>query len=1077
MVTAQEELQSLQSQVKQLDVDRLSKIDELRRTNALNVGLRKRINIDFGGREETLRNRIQAIKSSIKVAREQKLTESQRVTLVSQEVSRRAKDVDIVKQTARERKARESIIKQIQRTGISQEKKLKFEEEIRRGKKLAPITRRVQKEIRALPVAPLTPFGEEREFRGSITTIPAQQLAPVFGTPSGPVFGIREFEFGQRISAGERVAFRPGTVLLGGERRVLGELTESERRDLGSNILSEIAGGSAETLRSIGQEVVVVPKGRQVPSDFFQISRTTGERVFGAGQLTGPQLLAGVEREIRETKSPALRRARAISLEVFPAFTTADPFGLRTALLASEAFAVGSFGPGGFTARDPLGSEAFRAERRRIKEEAITLSFQPGGAELKVTVPTRLREILPSRSIITGAPPVQASLLAGAGVLAGGALAQVGLAVTTVPGIAVKTAPILAQTLPLISAPILAQALTPAVGLVGERIVSAEVSKSTRLVEREIEKGIDPRIARAVGGASLGSDIIKLGALAGGFQAGLSTGLPIKFRGAFEGQVKGSLFGDIPGITGGRGVIPIVTRVQVGGITTTTKVAGIKGGFTLAPGVSKGTIFKTQFFGVSRGFTITPGTTAITPSGQIETFLFGKGTAGLAPVERAFLQSGLGVALKTQTVRSEVVNPNLFRDVKGFQALSAPQKKVFIKTLGKQRSFEIFGSSSQQVQIPGGLGRPSKDIDIRFLKATGQAKAEIFFKSLKGVPGPKITLIKPGQITVGKGVKAVKLADIHGIDNPLGAIGAVKNPFGLQASQTKLTIGTKAGNIRISSLSQEGINKLASVGSLQPSGTIGPDPIKRIKDVADFLTIQTSLAQKLSPGVKVGALGNLQVFRTTAIQKFGPGVLTSGRQLLAFGPSIGPSAGALPSLSATAGGVGILIPPSPSVRGRGRVDFLSPSARISRPSVLSSPSGISRSISASVSISPSSVISRSVSRSISRSLSPSVSPSPASLLSTTTLVPPVILPLPRPRLAGGRGRRRRAGGQLTGFQAGLTARILGITAQKAPTELPGGLGFSVLGFRPIIEPRPRRPSKKRTKKVKKVTKKRRKKKK
>ena len=84
MVTPQDEVKDLQSQVKQLDVDRIGQIDDLRSRNALNLGLRRQINDRFGRREEVLRNRIASIQSSIRVAKQQQLTESQRKTLVSQ---------------------------------------------------------------------------------------------------------------------------------------------------------------------------------------------------------------------------------------------------------------------------------------------------------------------------------------------------------------------------------------------------------------------------------------------------------------------------------------------------------------------------------------------------------------------------------------------------------------------------------------------------------------------------------------------------------------------------------------------------------------------------------------------------------------------------------------------------------------------------------------------------------------------------------------------------------------------------------------------------------------------------------
>ncbi len=849
-------------------------------------------------------------------------------------------------------------------------------------------------------------------------TIEAQRLRGVSAQS-------RETNFGVTLQPGERLAFKPGT---------LGALTESQRITFGQEFLSAIGRGEFPTQEIRPQEVIAVPSGQRVPPGFALIDPSSGERVFGAFGETAGQIRTRIRRE-----GTTLERT---ALTIFPSITRADPLGLETlgvAISSAQQRVAGAFGR-----RFPRFAREFPAvdvgaKRTRREEEAIAMAFTPSGATL-VSTPR----------FLATSPIVQTAAFAGAGLVAGGIVAGVSETLTTIPTFApavargLQVAAVVAPTAAFVSPAILGPA------------AEAFVVRPTRKQVRDIREagGGDEDVFAAVGGKA-----INIAAFATGFGVGVREGLPIKIRGVQVGgetRVQGVFFD--PGLGGGKGVVPILTKSTIKQQVVTK--AG-ETSFRLVQG-------RTQF-GLAKGFSLgNPLEQSFTPSGNVETFLFRQSVKNLPLAERQFLNSALAITSKTQFASSPVVKAQSFRQVTSFQKLSPQGQKNLVRFIKQQQNFQVFGSSAQTVQLKGGLGRQPADIDIQFFGSTAKSKAKEFGKLLRLTEGgANVQISQQNQVSIKVAGKFQKILDVHGIDREI-APSAVKNPFGFSSEPRTIRVS----GIPTSRLSQEGVAKLASVGSLQPSGAIGPDPVKRLKDVADFFIIQRELAGTKVFG-KAAIDKQLILFKQAAVSKFGPEIFLERGPLLGFSatetPSavalLTPSAGVAASLSAPSK-VSFAASPSPSFSKsipRSISASVSASSVSASPSL--SPSSASPSPSRSLSLSPSVSTSASVSPSASSSPSPSVSPSGSPSVSPS--LSPSLSPSPSPSVSVPRpfgfipfvpfGRTRLFKGKTTGssfisrqpllFQPSFTAIQLGIFG---PTPLlPGGLGVSPFAIRAI----------------------------
>lgn len=450
---------------------------------------------------------------------------------------------------------------------------------------------------------------------------------------------------------------------------------------------------------------------------------------------------------------------------------------------------------------------------------------------------------------------------------------------------------------------------------------------------------------------------------------------------------------------GHKGVIPILTKAQVKAIPITKTVAGK----TVITGY-KPVAFKTAL-GVPKGAIISP-TGEFTPSGAVETKLFFKTLKNIPATQRQIIKGGFGLVEYTKGIKTKALKKDVFSVSEGFRKLSPAQQKVASQFLSKESGGrflvkgKVFGSGASEVQIKGGLGRQVKDIDFKLATKSADKVSKELVKLLNKVGGTKVSTVtgKEGQIVIGRGKSATKVFDIHGLDSIQDQIQAVKDPFGLSERGT-----IRVGKTNVNLLSQEGINKLASVSSLDPAGKVSAGASKtRIKDVGDFFRIQQSLIKKLSGVKKVKALKILETTKTASLKKFGIEAFEPAQQtfLGIEAPSdISPSIAILPTapiISASKIRVSPSISKTPSISPS---VFASPSIS---PSASISPS-ISPSISVSPSISPSISVSPSPSPSISVSPSPSpsisVSPSPSPSVSVSPSPSPSISVSPSPSLS------------------------------------------------------------------------------
>lgn len=621
---------------------------------------------------------------------------------------------------------------------------------------------------------------------------------------------------------------------------------------------------------------------------------------------------------------------------------------------------------------------------------------------------------------------------------------------------------------------------------VGATGVSATLKGTTAAREAKA-RGEDVAPAVILGA---GEPITQVGAFVIGVEPSTSP-IQIKTIKTPEGQLAiRSLVFKTP-FAGEKGVVPIFTKAQVGGLTKGKLVAGK----FVATGVKP--IYKTGF-GIPEGTFISP-TGEFTPAGAIETKLYLATLKNVPATQRQLIENSFKLTKLTVAatkVRGTTPNAEVLKVSKGFQQLSPAQQKAatqFIQKASGGRIIQkgkVFGSAASEAQIKGGLGRPIKDVDFQFKFESATGKTKSLVKILNAIPGKKVALVadKPGQVIIGKGKAAVKVFDIHGIDKVQTDIEAVKDPFGFGEQGT-----IRAGNININKLTQEGINKLASTSTLDKTGGVPGSTKNRIKDVGDFFRIQQALIKDLPVAKQAKALDLFNKAKSAAVVKFGKEAFApQQKEFLDISMSVfsTPSSG----LATTSIAPGIAVPPpspSPSVTPSGVPFTISPSVSVSpkaspivgsiapspspslpspsiSPSISISPStspSISPSPSPSPSISPSPSVSPSISAS--PSLSPSVSPSPSpSIVGEVIPPPPTGFPFPLIPLRFKRPKPKKRKGSRPGikFVPSITGAVLNLQLGATPKQLSVG-GFNPFQIRgvPLLE----KPKKKRKKKKKK----------
>lgn len=731
----------------------------------------------------------------------------------------------------------------------------------------------------------------------------------------------------------------------------------------------------------------LIPLNQEIPSNLVRIN-PSGERVYTEAGLTQQQLYNQIQENMKNLSVP-----EKIAFEIFPKLTPQDPAGLRTIFTA--AYGLGGVIGGSKTFSD-VGQDI-----SNIKAEAFAGIYTGGTGEKQISI-SKFELQSPVVQEIAIAP------LAAFGI--GATFKQLGLLATAFPAQAV---PIVSAALPLESFAISsAPYVLPA--------IVANYTLST--YEKGAAEGGLP-----LGLARLGNLTLSGATFSAGLTAGLQEGFPIQYASVSipSSNVEAAPIEISRGFFTSGGT-PLYTTTAVGYSDTGSLL--YQKGFGMPQSVSGFELASQQY----------------TPSGNIETSLYRQFVRSSLPeVESRYLESALSVSRATYGVRSPVLKAYDFQNVEAFRQLSPKGQEALIKYFNTEKSpFYIYGSSAQATQI----GKPytAHDIDLFYKDATAVEKATQI-QDILAQTESNVKIAGESQIefkspfTSGK---YVKILDIHSFESQ--EMGAVESPFGFKALPN-----IKAGNFEVTQLSQEGINKLASIGSLQPTPngvTVAPDFVRRFKDIADFPVIQEQLIKGKIFGV-AGAEQALAEFKSATIEKFGESALTStrGTLILARGteiplaftnsagrlifsgasasyisPSfdIGSSAfGAFmplkafpsvsPSRTSSAAFAAFMPEKSPSSPKSSSYNVASSLSPFVSPSV--SPSLSAYPISPSISPSPSGSPSRSPSPSPSfyPSISPSISPSPSgspspspspSLAPAPFIVPPFLFP---PFLFGG----------------------------------------------------------------------------
>ena len=392
-----------------------------------------------------------------------------------------------------------------------------------------------------------------------------------------------------------------------------------------------------------------------------------------------------------------------------------------------------------------------------------------------------------------------------------------------------------------------------------------------------------------------------------------------------------------------------------------------------------------------------------------------------------------------------------FKDT-GFKPETGKALNEFFQS---QKNYEIYGSTPTKAQLQN--YRTPKDLDVVFNEQSGAVKAKEIAGVINKFEGPGVAATNEGQILV----RGIKKFDIHGFDNP-AEFSIVNQPFGFNKLPSR-----KVSGIPTSQLSQEGVNKLSSVGSLQPEGFVGPNMVRRGKDIADFYVIQKELIEVLGRKGSITAATQNTLYMESAINYFGQDLLTKDYpKLLGYSspnynaPSPGaffislPSVSSIPSYSSSspAKSPNSSIPSSLSFsKSRSASSYPSPSPSRSpnsspSPSPKPSPSMFSLSPSPSPSRSPSPVFS------FGRSPRPSgySSPSPSSV-PIISFINPKNFPKFDLDGFGDRSKSRDFGAKrTTGYIPSPGALLFGIRGKYKPNKLLVAAG---LDFRPIDKKR------------------------
>ena len=362
----------------------------------------------------------------------------------------------------------------------------------------------------------------------------------------------------------------------------------------------------------------------------------------------------------------------------------------------------------------------------------------------------------------------------------------------------------------------------------------------------------------------------------GGLVLGASPTLrPIKIRSIDVGAgQRTTVVAFDPVVTkGGKGVVILASKTPRS-VALTSKV--IKGVPTITGVKATGTTFQ---LGLPKGFKFVPtklavGTTGFTPSGNVETKLFTTSLRNINVDQARFVSGNIRLLGITSKAKAPVLSQDVLGQSKVFKSLppraQAELAKVFreqsgfkLTLKGVQPGSKVFGSTTTKAQLP--KFRAAKDIDIQFFGGSTEKKTALFTKALKkaGVQfqvDPK----SPGQVLVKnpltKGFD--KLLDVHAGDTL--SQGAVADPFGFRTQQP-----IRIGALKASSLGQEGVSKFASIASQQPTGQLGPNLVKRSKDISDFIVIQKGLISTLKGQEKVLATAELAKSQAFLTKVFG----------------------------------------------------------------------------------------------------------------------------------------------------------------------------------------------------------------
>lgn len=758
-------------------------------------------------------------------------------------------------------------------------------------------------------------------------------------------------------------------------------------------------------------EIGVFKANESLPNNAQRFSQFTGERLYGEAGLTKQQYNESLKADIK-LQSPVAR----LAYNILPRLTYADPLGIKTAVYTGEdigrfAYSVGS-GKGLSYYRE---TSRYNKQIANIYQDTYPKYVYGSGGE----------KILTTYQFTKSSPVTHVAIATGVGYGLGAVIHQATLLATTIPSVAKYALP-LASAVALPTARFIASNAPIIAGGIIESYVEAKEVKFAQLKSQ----GGD----YASNIAEVGVDAVSFAGSSYGFNVGLKSGFPVKYRGV---QVEGNtisqgLYYDL----GNKGY-PIYTKTATE-ITATGKITYARG------------------FGLPKKIVYPSIKGQYTPSGTIETSLYRQYVkTNLPAVESRYLESAYSATSSTYGSKAPIIKEQSFKQVQTFSKLSPEGQKQVLKFIKSQSDYQVYGSTSTSVQTR--YYRSPKDIDVQFFSQRGAVKAKEIAGILRTTEGARNVRISGlGQIQVKQSGQYIKIFDIHGVENP-EAFTAVSRPFGFKEFKA-----TKISGVSSSRLAQEGINKLGSVGSLQPSGIISPDPVRRLKDVADFYIIQKELASTKIFG-RASTSKALEVYKYSAVEKFGTGVFSEYKTVFAYSGSQSGSSAFFPSPSPSRSpniqpsllnpsskiSTSVYLFPSRSSSSSITTSSLSPSRSSLSLSSASSPSSISYSLPSLPSPSSSSSSSSSSSPSASFSTSSSSSPSPSSILilsssSSSTFSPP---PFPASLSDFVSSNIIKGGKKGTRYTPSFSALIYKIRGRATK----GSLSRTGLNFRPITQ--------------------------